>query len=115
MTITATISTLCGGAFVELLNMHGDIYDVTVEGGHLFLALTWIAVILCFLRNLPFLATIRVYLVKCEKKTEDDCEGIRLLDSYQSVGWWVTKSKGGHGPRNSQPRNCQPQNCRNPC
>lgn len=72
--------------------MHGDLYDITVEGGHLFLALTWIAVALCFLRSLPFLATMRIFFVKCEKKPEDDGEGIRLLDSQQSVGWWMIKS-----------------------
>lgn len=64
-----------------LLNMHGELYDITAEGGHLLLALTWISVALCLLRNLPILATMRISLMAPDKgeKAKEDCEGIRLL------------------------------------
>jgi hypothetical protein len=81
MIITAAISTIIDGGFVDLLNMHGDLYDITAEGGHLFLALTWISVALCLLRNLPLLAMMRICLVTSERKVvQEDYEGIRLLN-----------------------------------
>lgn len=81
MTITAAISTFIVGGFVDLLNLHGDLYDITAEGGQLFLALTWLSVGLCLLRNLPFLAMLRICLIGSERKVvEADYEGIRLLN-----------------------------------
>ena len=82
MIIAAAISTFIDGGFVDLLNVYGHLYDITVEGGHLFLALTWISAALCLLRNLPFLATMRICLVTSERKqVEEDYEGIRLLNT----------------------------------
>lgn len=82
MIITAAISTFIYGGFVDLVNMHGDLYDITAEGGHLFLALTWISVALCLLRNLPFLATMRICLITDKRKVVgEDYEGIRLLNA----------------------------------
>lgn len=88
MIITAGISTFVDEGFVDLLNMHGDLYDITAEAGHLFLALTWISVALCLSRNLPFLATMRICLITSKRKVvEEDHEGIRLLNAEWSVGY----------------------------
>lgn len=80
MLIATSLSTFIATAFVTLLNLHGDLYDISATGGSIFLALAWVAVILWLLRNLPFLSTLRICTAD-DRRLEDTSEAIRLLES----------------------------------
>jgi hypothetical protein len=95
MITTTFAATFFGGGFVELINMHGGLYNVTAEGGSLFLALCWIAVVLSLVRNASFLSQIGFYLVRCETQVvvDDDGAGIRLLESQEAAVPWSNQGK----------------------
>jgi hypothetical protein len=78
--ITASVSTFVATSFVALLNLHGDLYKISAAGSSTFLALTWLAVGLCLLRNLPFLAILRICL-STDSRLVTHSDAIRLLDS----------------------------------